>query len=166
MSTGELKVTRKRVGDLLIASIRFRAGCGKIEEQIEKLFQHCGECVCGRPFALYHNTGPERGQDVETCVPVTQAVETDGIKSRVLEGEVVLSIVHRGPHRMLGEAWEMLFDYIERNNIAVDGPGREIYLEGYEAHPDHSVEYVTELQVPLTVLFSSFPEAPSSRPGE
>ena len=134
MSNGK-KIASKRVDDVLVASVRFRDG--EIEECIE-LLQQYADCVCGQPFTLYHKAA-NKGYDLEVCVPVTRAVETDEITSRLLEGGVVLSIVHRGPHSTLGEAWEALFDHVERNNIAVGGPGREVYLAGC----------VTELQVPL-----------------
>lgn len=149
MSSEEFKIARKQVDDMLIASIRFREECGGIEEYVEKLFRHCVEYVCGPSFTLYHNPGPEKDYDAESCVPVTQVVETDEIKSRVLTGGTVLHIVHRGSHNTLGEAWEVLFDYIERHNIVVDGPVREIYLEGYGKYPNDCTEYLTELQVPL-----------------
>jgi len=143
MSNGG-KIASKRVDDVLVASVRFRDG--EIEEYIE-LLHRCVDCICGRPFTLYHKAA--KGYDLEVCVPVTRAVETGEIKSRLLEGGVMLSIVHRGPHSTLGEAWEALFDHVERNNIAVDGPGREVYLQVCEECTDDSAECVTELQVPL-----------------
>jgi effector-binding domain-containing protein len=143
MSNGK-KIARKQVGDVLVASVCFRGGEGGIEERAVELLQQCAGCVCGQPFALYHNAADE-GYDLEVCVPVTRAVETDEVRSRLLEGGVVLFVVHRGPPGTLGEAWEALFDHIERNNIAVDGPGREVYVE----RPECSAECVTELQVPL-----------------
>lgn len=149
MPSEELTIARKQVGDMLIASICFQKAQGRIDKTIEKLFQHCAGYVCGPSFTLYHNAVPQRDYDAESCVPVTRAVETDEIKSRILAGGIMLYLIHRGPHSTLGEAWEMLFDHIERHNIAVNGPVREIYLEGYEEYPDSSTEYLTELQAPL-----------------
>jgi len=134
--SNEKKIASKRVDDVLVASVRFRDGDGEIAEYI-KLLQQRVECICGQPLTLYHKAA--KGYDLEVCVPVTRAVETGEITSRLLKGGVVLSIVHRGPHSTLGETWELLFDHVERNNITVDGPGREVYLE----------ECVTELQAPL-----------------
>jgi effector-binding domain-containing protein len=149
MSSEGFKIAKKQVGDMLIASIRFRERHGGIEKYVEKLYRHCVEYVCGPPFTLYHNPGPEKDYDAESCVPVIQVVETDEIKSRMLTGGTVLYIVHRGSLDTLGAAWEVLFDYIERHNIVVGGPVREIYPEGYEKHSNNCTEYLTELQVPL-----------------
>ncbi len=142
------KIARKWVDDVLVASVCFREGDGGIEEHVVKLLQQCAGCVCGQPFTLYHNA-VSKGYDLEVCVPVARAVETGEVKSRLLEGGAVLSIVHCGRHSALGEAWEALFDHVERDNIVVGGPGREVYLAGYGGCADRSVECVTELQVPL-----------------
>lgn len=144
-----LGITRKRVDDMLIASIRFRGRYEEVGRHIGRLLQHCAKVVGGRPFAIYHNSGSAGSYDIEACVPVTQAVETAKIGCRMLEGKDVLSLVHHGPHSTLGETWEALFDYIEKNNMTVDGPGREIYLRGPQECPGDPEKYVTELQVPL-----------------
>ncbi len=145
MSSEGLDIAKKQVGDMLIASIRFREGCGCIEQYVEKLFQYCAEHVCGPPFTLYHN----KDCDVEACVPVTQVIEAQEIKSRMLAGGTMLHVIHRGSQNTLGKAWEILFDHVERRNIVVDGPVREIYLEGHGKYPNSSTECLTELQVPL-----------------
>ncbi len=128
MSNGQ-KIASKWVDDVLVASVCFREGDGGIEEHVVKLLQQCAGRVCGQPFTLYHNAAI-KGYDLEVCVPVARAVETDEIRSRLLKGGGVLAIVHRGPHSTLGEAWEALFDHVERNSIVVGGPGREGFLEG------------------------------------
>ena len=149
MSHEGLGITRKRVDDVLIASIRFRGRYEEVGGHIGRLLQRCAKVVCGQPFAVYHASGSAGSYDIEVCVPVTQAVETAKIGCRTLAGRDVLSLVHHGPHSTLGETWEVLFDYNEKNNITVDGPGREVYLRGPQECPDAPEKHVTELQVPL-----------------
>jgi effector-binding domain-containing protein len=108
----------------------------------ETLRREAGEQICGPALYLHHSGSSE----IECCYPVMGAVESELVHSQRLPGCEVLSLVHCGPCSGLGESWEMLFDYIERNNIPVAGPWREIYLddragkEGYQR---------IELQAPL-----------------
>lgn len=131
---------------MLIASIRY---CGRYEDAgryFEKLRQRVQEHIAGPPFCLFTERCVAGRVDIECCYPVDQAVETDGIKCRVLRGGEMLAMTHYGPCRTLGESWEALFDYIEGANIRVKGPRREIYLDTEELA---SEEHVTEIQVPL-----------------
>jgi effector-binding domain-containing protein len=147
MSGKEENIVKKRVDDMLIASIRFRGKYEEVGEYFDKLYRHCEEHVCGPGFCLYHyETDTEGGVDIEACIPVTQAVEADDIKSRTLEGGQVLSMLHYGPYDKLSETYKKLFDYIKENGIAVSPTEREIYLEW---NPDDLEKYVTEIQALL-----------------
>ena len=78
--------------------------------------------------------------------PVTQPVQGGLVEMHRLPGGTVLAATHRGSDRGLAESWEVLYDYIEAENVDVAGARREVYLErdmsGREVH-------VTELQVPI-----------------
>lgn len=137
------QVSRKRIRDLLIASLRCRGPCEACGDYFAKLRRQLGERVCGPPFCLYIDRVGQSGIEVECCYPVRQAVEMGEIHSRVLAGGEVLALTHYGPYRSLGESWEALFDHVEGNNIPVRGPRREVYLR------DAPNEQVTELLVPL-----------------
>lgn len=137
------QVSRKRVKDLLIASVRYRGRYEECGDYFAKLERQVGKQICGPAFCLYTDKVGEQEVDVECCFPVRQAVAAGEVKSRVLVGGDVLTITHYGPYQTLGESWEALFDYIEGNNIRVRGPRREIYLQ------DSPGKQVTELQVPL-----------------
>jgi len=136
-------VSRKRIKDLLVASVRYRGRYEECGDYFSKLEGQVKEQICGPAFCLYTDQVGEQGVDIECCFPVRQPVEVGEVKSRVLVGGDVLAITHYGPYRTLGESWEALFDYIEGHNIRVKGPRREIYLQD---SPDGQV---TELQVPL-----------------
>lgn len=145
MSTKKSEITRKQVDDMLIASIRFRGEYEEAGENFGKLEPHCEGLVCGPPFCLYHYGTSTKGNiDIEVCFPVIQAVEANGVKSRILKGGQALSILHYGSYQKLPETYKKLFDYIEKKCISVQDTEREIYVEW---HPDDPEKYVTEIQV-------------------
>ena len=145
------QIIRKYVAPVLIATIR---QCGDAKSHFEHLYHQIGEIVCGPPFSLFIDACAGKDKCVACCYPIQRETTLEEIQNRALDGGEVLSIMHYGPHTTLGESWEVLFDYIERHNIAVKGPRREIYLRYTDIDAG---QYVTELQVPLNIPASELP---------
>lgn len=146
MSVKKEKVSIKQVEDLLVASIRFVGQTAKIPAVFDKLFAAVGDKINGKPLVLFypsHELGDD--DDVEVCVPVSEKVETDEIKSRQIEGEKFITTVYHGSHDTdaADAAWNDLFAYINEHDIKVQSPAREVYLEWNREDPSKNV---TELQ--------------------
>jgi effector-binding domain-containing protein len=143
------KITCKQTDDTLIASTRFTLKKrAELEPKFEKLTQHCQKYINGPAFVIYHwGTGVGEGVfDIEAGFPVSQAVETDGVKSRVLPGERVLSLVHTGPHTEIGSSIGQLYDYAAEHGLNPSLRQREVYLYTDEEQPANNE---TELHVIL-----------------
>ncbi|MBN1149458.1 MAG: GyrI-like domain-containing protein [Anaerolineales bacterium] len=135
-------IARSQVADVLVACIRCRSDEINYEAHFERLRQELGEQICGPAFCLHDVSS----QEIECCFPVKQAIESEAVHCKVLPGGEALSLVHCGPCSRLGESWERLFDYIERNNLPVVGPWREVYLDD---QADSAGALRIELQAPL-----------------
>jgi len=147
IATEEPVVERKAVGEMLVASLRFRGQYEEVGKYMDPLYGVAGEYAVGPCFALYYEGDTEEGHDIEVCVPVSQPVEGEGITSRVLHGADVISTVHRGPYGVnVGGAWVGFLAYAKAHGVATGGPAREIYLEW---NPEDPTKYVTELQLPV-----------------
>jgi len=131
---------------MLIASIRFRGEYQEAGRHFETLHAQCEDVISGPPFCLYrYGTSSEPGMDIEVCVPVSQPVETEEVKSRMLKGFDAMSIRHYGPHDSLSESYAKLWEAVMAQGLAGDLFEREIYLVESDA-PDQNM---TEIQVPL-----------------
>jgi effector-binding domain-containing protein len=147
VATAEPAVERKAVGEMLVASVRYRGAYEEVGKYMDPLYEQAGEYAVGPCFALYYENDTEEGHDIEVCVPVSRPVEAEGITSRVLPAADVVSTVHRGPYGVnLGVAWIAFLAYLKNRDVATGGPAREIYLEW---NPDDPTRYVTELQLPV-----------------
>jgi effector-binding domain-containing protein len=115
--------------------------------------------MSGPAMSLYYDGEyRERDVDVEAAVPINGPGNGPGNGSgessgsatiRELEGaENMACLVHHGPYETIYQAYNALLEWIENNHYRVDGPDREVYLQGPDkvTTPD---EYVTELQVPV-----------------
>jgi effector-binding domain-containing protein len=156
MSNEGAAITRKKVDDIFIASIRFRGQYEEIPKYFDKLYAQVKSYVSGSAICLYYGDKTEEGQDIEVCFPVSQAVVTEEIKSRTLEGGEMLCATHIGPYgppeaaKSLAKTWQLLWTYTGNQGITVaTDPAREVYLEDDTEHGDNAEKYVTELQIPL-----------------
>jgi len=155
MATNET-VTATQVGDMLVAGIRFRGEYDEAPRRFQQLYEHVKPYVTGKGILLHYffdeSVGP--GQDLEVCYPVSQPVETDEVKSHVLEGGQMIRAVHVGPLGKRGEpgsvtdAWHRVFNHVRQHSIIMDAvPRREVYLEDIQEHGDDAARYVTEVQL-------------------
>lgn len=155
MATNET-VTTARVGDMLVAGIRFRGEYDQAPRRFQQLYERVKPYVTGKGILLHYffdeSAGP--GQDLEVCYPVSQPVGTDEVKSHVLEGGQVIRTVHVGPLGKRGEpgsitdAWQRVFNHVRRHSIILDAvPRREIYLEDAQEQTGDTTCCVTEVQL-------------------
>lgn len=139
-------IMHRTVDDMLVASIRIRGTANEAREHLKTLCAECEGSVSGPPFCLYrYGTSAEPGNDIEVCVPLSKAVETNKAEVRMLEGFGALSIRHHGSYDNLGESYQRLWKTVMALGLPGDMFEREIYLVKGET-PD---ENVTEIQVAL-----------------
>jgi effector-binding domain-containing protein len=132
MSLKELGIEHRQFGDTLIATTRF--ALQKREElpaALERLAQDVpSEFIVGPAFGIFHFiTSVEDGSDVEIGFPVSQAVETAQVKTRLLPALQVLSLRHRGPLETLQESYSKLYGQASARGIISDEFCRELYLD-------------------------------------
>jgi effector-binding domain-containing protein len=144
MAYDEVGITRKRLDDMLIASLRFQMReRAEVSSKLEELRRQCGEHIAGPGFAIiYFDTGLE-GLDTEVCFPVTQPVETDEIKSRMLQGGEVLTMLHHGAHENIRDSYRELVRSVQEHGVNLENMSREIYLQ---FDPDNPEDNTTEIQ--------------------
>ena len=149
-------ITIRQVDYMLIAGIRFRGEYDEVPQRFRQLYEQVKPFVTGKGMLLHHyfDESVGAGHDLEVCYPVSQPVETEEVKSRVLEGGQMLCALHVGPLGKRGEpgsisdVWQRVWDYARQHEIIPDSvPRREVYLEGVQEHGDNTAQYVTELQL-------------------
>ena len=153
----QLAVNWKTLDDTLVAGIRFVGQFDLIPGSFEKLVPVIEPYITGTGFTLYHGGNARDGYDIEVCFPVSRPINEGEIRSRVLEGEDVITAIHRGPYRSeddpqkgIGATWGKLWKHCVENHIGIaENACREIYLEDDIQHGDDAESYVTEVMMPL-----------------
>lgn len=139
-----------RIMDILIAGIRFQGNLRDIPAVFQRLERSVAGHIAGPPIFLYYYGYPGPEQDIEVCLPVDQPINKDGVQSRILESQWVISIRHYGAHRRLGESWRLLAEAMQKKRIAWgNGPVREVYLAGPRESGEDANAYITEIQIPM-----------------
>jgi effector-binding domain-containing protein len=147
----EYEVVIKNVEPQLVASIRQRLGSYReIGRLFGELYGYLGPLgASGIGGSLWHD-GEFKESDVdgEAVAFLAQPVPESGrVKVYELPGATVAALVHRGPYRLIDQAYAALMGWIEANGYRLTGPDREIYLQGGTDPDDPS--YVTEIQQPV-----------------
>jgi len=131
MSLRELGIEYKRLGDVLVATVRANPkNREELRAIVDELRQHISEeCIAGPPFCVFqYVTSIKDGFDVEVGFPVSQPVEVDEIRTRVFPAMKVLSLVHKGPAEELRECYRKLYGRAAEHGLISDEFAREVYL--------------------------------------
>lgn len=145
------RIVIKDLHDVLIASIRFKGRYDEAGKTFGRIFKACGRSSCGAPLSLYYQSEyMEDDADIESCVPVMKEINKEGINSRVLKGGRAITIIHRGPYETIGMTYKVITDYINKNNMHVKLPSREMYIKGPGVIlPGNPRKFLTEIQMIL-----------------
>jgi effector-binding domain-containing protein len=154
----EYEIVLKSVEPQLVATtfgvIPNYQDCGAIFDRLfdlayEYVYRH-GIKQVGCGIAIYHDTKlRDRDIPVEAAAPIYERIDSD---ERVWVYELpaiekMACAVHRGSFATLGQAYNALLEWIEKNGYQIVGSTREVYLQ-YERGKDQS-QYLTEVQVPV-----------------
>lgn len=97
--------------------------------------------VIGPPAYICHEEIPDAVQqaakagnaDIEVVFPVVgEVVDHGDMTVYELPGGEMARIIHMGPYRELTETYNELFDWLDKNNLHVTGPVREVYINDPE----------------------------------
>lgn len=151
MKPETFEIMEKTVEPVLVASIRFKGKYSDCSNAFSRLGRSLGRRIAGHFFNLYYDEGyKENDADIESCVPIRQPKEVEGITIRTVPGGRCLSLLHRGPYDEVGPSYEKIMAYAQEKNLTLQGPAREIYLKGpgmfFKGNPK---KYLTEIQIPL-----------------
>jgi DNA-binding transcriptional MerR regulator len=120
-------VLTKRVDEQPYVSRKKRVRVPELIAFISEGFDALGDAEGGRPFVLYHGAvNTEEDGPVEVCIP--KAVG----EKRLPAGEVAFTEISGSQcdfPEILG-AYEAVFRWAKEHGREVDGPAREIYLNG------------------------------------
>ena len=106
------------------------------------------KCI-GMPIALYHdNEYKEADADIEVALPISGSITVGPeYDVKTLDGQRVVSYIHKGPYLDVGVAYEVIREYMAREGLKVAGVYREVYLNDPNETPEE--ELLTEVQVPV-----------------
>ena len=119
----------------------------------EAIMKQYPDLKCAAPaycFTVYLD-GEYREKDIniEFCEAVDKLYpDFDDFKFKKMPAITVVSVMHKGAYRELGQAYAFAFKWIEENGYkAADNP-RESYIDGIWNKEDEA-DWLTELQIPI-----------------
>ena len=158
MSYSEKVVLKSVKSQLVAANLGITLDASSVEIStpiIQNLFNEARSYVfsfgveVGNGMVLYHDMELRnfRSVIIEVIIVIKEKIPENGkIWVYELPGvENMATAVHRGSLATLGETYELIQEWIEKNNYQIIGPVREVYLEF-----DQNVQpSATEVQFPV-----------------
>jgi len=124
---GKLEI--KVLPDVLIASKRFHSLIAHVQPHLVELATACGSAVIGHPIVLFHDDHQfEDEMDLECGLPVSRELPDGGCNFRTLPGTRAVTIKYEGPSGGLWMGYQKIIDYLNKHNLAVQTPSREVWL--------------------------------------
>lgn len=106
--------------------------------------------ITGPFMTIYHDEEfIEEGADIEVNVPITGkiSIEASSIEVRNLRPVKVVSLVHKGSYETIGQSYEKLLSYVQKQGLEINGLMRDIYLN--DPNTVKPAEILTEIQIPI-----------------
>ncbi len=147
--TPKLRILSKRVNGAYSETIP-----KLISEIMAELFspenQKLGTRISGPIMFIAHDQEfKEQNADIEVGVPITGRIKlsSDDIQVRILPQGRAVSLVYTGPYRDIGIGYSKALRYVQENQLVINGPTREIYLN--DPNKVEEDKLLTELQIPV-----------------
>ncbi len=109
--------------------------------------------VTGPAMMLCHDEEyKEKDADIEMAVPISGEIIINEplIKVKTLPKCRVISAIYKGSYHNIEKAYTQIFEYVERHNLEIVTPTRELYFNSPEEVPED--ELLTEIQCPYNEL--------------
>lgn len=108
---------------------------------------HTGKMsMTGRMFTIRMNRNPDI-LELMCCIPMDDSF--DGPERTEFAETTALCIYYRGSYEETGSTIRTLENYIHEHNIQTTGPFRSIYLEGPPNRGENTMDYITQIAVPV-----------------
>lgn len=129
------KFTKEMMYETKYVGIRKKIAAKDVGENLASSYaalgQFCAENnleMSGMPMAIYY-TWENDSTDMVAAFPINQVIEgNDMIDYGVINQCDVISTTHFGSYESSGESHEAMYGYFQKNNLEMEGPAIEIYL--------------------------------------
>ena len=90
---------------------------------------------------------------MELCLPIRKQISDSTINCKRLPAVKAVCTTHYGSYETLYLAYKALFEYVNKQNISLLTPSREIYVKGPGMiFKGNSQDYVTKVILPFQIL--------------
>lgn len=121
---------------------------GTIYREIMAFIQANGLKQAGPVLSIYHSYTPDK-VDMEPAIPVDRIAKPTGkIKIGELRGNDVVVGYHYGSYESVGASYQILDEWIKKNNKNISGPSWEVYLTDPTTEPDTN-KWLTKIYYPV-----------------
>ena len=141
-----MSVVHKLLEETLVAYVRIHGKFGDIAETLEIVKSASGDKINGDPIIVHHwLVQDKQGHDMDVCIPVSDFLETDKVKSMTLESCEAMTLVHKGSYENVLDTYRQVTKETYAHGLPIAESGREVLLNFDVEKPEETVIEIQEV---------------------
>jgi len=139
-----MSIVYKTLEETTVAYMRIHGNFNDIAESLEVLKKAVGSKINGEPIIVHHWLVQDKeGHDMDVCVPVSEPVDLDDVKSMTLESCEAMTMIHRGSYGTITDTYRQVTKETYSHGLPIAESGREVLLN---FDVEKSEETIIEIQ--------------------
>lgn len=144
----EYQIEKVTIPEIYIVFKSVKGNCSHAKEEISSIVKEACNYLIGSPFLQYNSLDYTEDMELLYGVEVKDMFQTKKFSCKRLSSFQGISVTHYGNYETLHLAYKALFDYVEKMNIRLRPPVREIYRKSPSAIFNGNENlYITEIQI-------------------
>ena len=141
-----MPVVHKLLEETLVAYMRIHGKFEDIAETIEIIKKAVGPKINGDPIVVHHWLVQDKnGHDMDVCIPVSEKIELNEVRSMVLESCEAMTMVHRGSYETINDTYRNITKETYSHGLPIAESGREVLLNFNTAKPQEMIIEIQEV---------------------
>ena len=134
-----MSVVHKSLDETLVAYLRIHGNFDDIPDTVETIRKAAGTKINGDPIVVQHwLVQDNEGHDMDVCIPVSESIEMDSVKSMKLESCEAMTMIHRGPYTTINETYRQITKETYSHGLPIAESGREVLLNFNTENPEET----------------------------
>jgi len=141
-----MSVVHKWLEETLVAYMRIHGNFEDIAHTIEIIKKTIGTKINGDPIVVHHWLVQDKdGHDMDVCIPISETINQDEVKTMTLESCEAMTMVHRGSYDTINETYRQITKETYSHGLPIAESGREVLLNFDIEEPEKNIIEVQEV---------------------
>lgn len=142
----KMSVVHKLLEETPVAYMRIHGNFEDIAHTLEIIKKVIGTKINGDPIVVHHWLVQDNdGHDMDVCIPISENIDQNEVKTMTLESCEAMTMVHRGSYDTINETYRQITKETYSHGLPIAESGREVLLNINIEEPEGNIIEVQEV---------------------